>query len=231
MVIRFLLFFSFSLLLTLNYSAQKTKKISARKQGKIEAKKQINELQKGVLLVRLKTKEKTIEAMKKSGKLDLALKTENKLKNRNTLIIKAFKNSFKFCPIYFIYSTDSKHVRNNNLDSVEFLNDDLTVNKSIKITNPYIYIAEFGNIEPSQTISYQYSADPPINNNKNTYNGSTNFSFKAVVIKDKMFNQLRDPFPYYVKEATGFNEGKHINSAILSLNAKLFKFYKKQNKQ
>lgn len=217
------------MLLIFNSSAQK--KVSLKKQRKIVAAKQINELKNGVLFVRLKTKQKTIEAMKKSGKESLAKKTAYKLKNRNLIITKSFKNYFDFCPVYFFYSSDSKHVRNNNLDSIIFLNDDLSTNKSITITNPTIFIAEFGNIEPNQTITYQSTSHVPATEKRNTYNGGTNFSFKAVVIKDEMFNQLQDPFPYYQRESSGLKEEKHIKGALLALNARLHKFYKNQHKK
>jgi len=213
---------------TTDLSAQEAKKISYRKQAKIDAKRQIIEIHDGVLLVRLKQKQKSIDALRKQGREKFANKVELKQKNRNKYIIEAFNTLFDFCPVYFFYSDDSKHVRKNNLDSISFLNDSLIPDKSITVKDTLFYITEFGHIEPEETLTYQSSTHLSKGETRTTYSGSSDFSFKAVTIKTKGFKQLKDPFPYYSKEYSGSNKRANINNAVHKLNLKLTKFYNKQ---
>jgi len=230
MVIKSLILILFSIIFTTNLSAQEAKKISYRKQCKIDSKRQIVALHNGVLLVRLKQKLKSIDALKKRDKEKLANKIELKQKNRNSYIIDAFKLRFNFCPVYFFYSSDSKHVRNNNLDSVSFINDSSIIDNSIILSDTNFYIAEFGHIEPEEAFTYQSSVHVPKNETRNTYSGSSNFSFKAVTVKTKNFKQLKEPFPYYSKESSGANKRANINTAVNKLNLNLKRFYSKQMK-
>lgn len=222
-LIIFVLLFS-----TANLSAQKVKKEGYRKQCKIDSKRQIIELHNGALLVRLKQKQKSINALKKQGRVKLANKVELKQKNRNSYIIDAFKTRFDFCPVYFFYSSDSKYIRNNELDSVSFLNDSLIVDKTIILKDTNFYVAEFGHIEPEETFTYQSSANVAANETKITYSGASDISFKAVIIKTKNFKQLKEPFPFYSKEKSGSNKRANINTAVTKLDYILKKFYKKQ---
>lgn len=217
-------------LFTSNLSAQKSKKLSYRKQCKIDAKRQIVELQGGVLLVRLKQKQKSIDALRKQGREKLANKIELKQKTRNSYIVDAFKTRFNFCPIYFFYSSDSKYVRTNKLDNVSFLNDSLFFDNSIILKDTNFYIAEFGHIEPEETITYQSSVHVPKKETRITYSGSSDFSFKALTVKTKYFKQLRGPFPYYSKESSGPNKRANINASVSKLNLILERFYNKQEK-
>ncbi|MBL4668292.1 MAG: hypothetical protein JKY30_03405 [Flavobacteriales bacterium] len=231
MITRIIILIAISIIFSSTAFTQNDKKTSFRKQRKINAKEQIIGLKNGILLVRLKTNKKSIEAMREHGRTILANKTEGKLKNRNAYIIYAFKTSFDFCPVYFFYSSDSKHIRNNHLDSVSFLNDSLKIDKSITVNDTNYYVAEFGHIEPTETIDYQSSVYVPKKETRNTYTGSSDFSFKAVIVKDKMFKQLNKPFPYYSKESSSPKKKENINAAITKLNLILKKYYTKIYKE
>ncbi|MDG1476615.1 MAG: hypothetical protein P8Q14_05680, partial [Vicingaceae bacterium] len=211
-------------------SAQTPEKKGYRKKCKIDSKRQIIELHKGALFIRLKQKQKSIDALRKKGQEKLANKIELKQKNRNSYIVDAFKSRFDFCPIYFFYSSDSKHVRNNDLDSISFLNDSLQIDFSIIVNDTNFYIAEFGHIEPEETFTYQSSTHLPKGETRATYSGGSDFSFKAVTVKTKNFKQLKEPFPYYSKEKSGSNKRANINNAVSKLNLSLKKFYDKQVK-
>ena len=141
-----------------------------------------------VLLVRLKQKQKSIDALRKRNRKKLANKIELKQQNRNSYIIDAFNTKFDFCPVYFFYSDDSKHVRTNNLDSVSFLNDSLFIDTSITLLDTNFYIAEFGRIEPEETITYQSSVYVPKDEVRLTYSGASDFSFKALTVKTKILS-------------------------------------------
>tara|TARA_B100000809_G_scaffold252685_1_gene287674 strand:- start:2419 stop:3111 length:693 start_codon:yes stop_codon:yes gene_type:complete len=211
-------------------SAQEAKKISYRKQCKIDSKRQILEIHDGVLLIRLKQKQKSIDALRKRGREKLATKVELKQKNRNKYIIDAFNARFDFCPVYFFYSSDSKHVRKNNLDSISFLNDSLLKDNSITFKDSIFYVAEFGHIEPEETFTYQSSTHLSKGETRSTYSGSSDFSFKAVTVKTKDFKQLKEPFAYYSKESSGANKRANINNAVSKLDLILKRFYSKQVK-
>jgi len=215
---------------TSDLSAQEVKKISYRKQCKIDSKRQILEIHNGVLLVRLKQKQKSIDALRKRGREKFANKIELKQKSRNKYIIDAFNTRFDFCPVYFFYSSDSKHIRNNKLDSISFLNDSLLKDNSITFKDSIFYVAEFGHIEPEETFTYQSSTHLSKGETRSTYNGSSDFSFKAVTIKTKDFKQLKEPFPYYSKESSGTNKRANINAAVSKLNIILTRFHTKQTK-
>lgn len=230
MVTRTIIIILLFTLFTSNLSAQETKKISYRKQCKIDSKRQILEIHDGVLLVRLKQKQKSIDALRKRGRVKLAKKIELKQQNRNKYIIDAFNARFDFCPVYFFYSSDSKHIRNNNLDSISFLNDSLLKDNSITFKDSIFYVAEFGHIEPEETFTYQSSVHTSKNETIATYSGSSDFSFKAVTIKTKDFKQLKEPFPYYSKESSGANKRANINAAVRKLDLILKRFYSKQVK-
>lgn len=228
MIIKFLILLG--IFFTFDLSAQQTKKIGYKKQRKIDSKRQIIELHNGALLVRLKQKQKSIDGLRKRGNDKLANKIELKQKNRNSYIVSAFKKRFSFCPVYFFYSNDSKYAQTNNLDSISFLNGNLIADKSITLKDTNFYIAEFGHIEPEETPTYQSSAYIDKGETRITYNGSSNFSFKAVTIKTKKFKQLKNPFPYYNKESSGTNKRANIDIAVSKLNLKLELFYNKQIK-
>jgi len=203
--------------------AQREKKTSYRKQCKIDSERQINELRNGVLLVRLKTKKKTISAMRKAKRYKLADKTEQELKKRNQFIITGFKSNFNFCPVYFFYSHDSKYVRNNNLDSISFLNDSLIIDNSITVNNSNIYVAEFGSVYPD-TMVYSQSEYFEYGKKQTTNYGGSALTITALIIKSNQFTQLKDPFPYFVREFKGLLIQRSIKKAIYKMNAKLVKF-------
>ena len=230
MVIKKLTLFVLTLFCLTNLSAQSPEKKGYRKKCRIDSKRQIVELHNSALLVRLKQKQKSINALKKQGRVKLANKVELKQKNRNSYIIDAFKSRFDFCPVYFFYSSDSKYLRNNELDSVSFLNDSLIVDKSITLKDTIFYVAEFGHIEPEETFTYQSSVNVPANETKITYSGASDISFKAVIVKTKNFKQLKEPFPFYSKERSSSNKRANINAAVKKLNLILKKYYYKQVK-
>ena len=90
MITRIIILIAISIIFSSTAFTQNDKKTSFRKQRKINAKEQIIGLKNGILLVRLKTNKKSIEAMRNHGRTILANKTEGKLKNRNAYIIYAF---------------------------------------------------------------------------------------------------------------------------------------------
>ena len=107
MGIKFASLLAFLLFLSPIYSQDSTNYRSINKANSIR---QIKELHNGILLVRLSAKQNTIEAMQKVGKLELAEKIRLKQRERNLKIVKAFRDHFTFCSVFFFYSSIQLHI-------------------------------------------------------------------------------------------------------------------------
>ncbi|MEM7102885.1 MAG: hypothetical protein AAF502_07145 [Bacteroidota bacterium] len=189
---------------------------------------QIQDLHDGVLLVRLKTKSKTIEALREAGMHAQADKRQEKLNKTNRSIILAFNNYFDFCPTYFFFSHFSDHIRAKEFDKVEFVNRDFEVDTTIKLDGKTIFTAEFGPIEQDQDKyfeGYYLSRDENGLERKEKVYGSPNPGFEALLIKDDQFVQLRDPFPFYVKKTGMLVVDKDARQLVNMMNKKLKRFY------
>lgn len=194
----------------------------------------ISALKSSALLVRLKTKQKTIDALRKNNLNQEADIVTLEMRQKNLAIIKAFNEKFNFCPVYFFYSSDSKLVLENKLDSVRFLNEKLEYDGLIKFNSDNFYIGEFGNIEqhPSTSKTGDYDTYDSEGNiiTREAYNGQTNFGFGALVIKDSNFNQLLRPFPYYSRTYQDIIFIKRKYSTVVSkMNEKLREYLKSPN--
>lgn len=184
------------------------------------AKEQILELKNGVLLVQLKTRQKTIDAYTKKG-LDKKAKEIKELQHRDNLnIIKGFNEYFNFCPVYFYTSNDFKKVKAQNFTDVTFydsLMQPKTINIDLNSSNYYICeIAKnnYGNSTLKNIPGYKLDYDRSI-------------KFDAFIIKNKEFQQLSSPFPYYAKTHVAVKvKDKKRWEAIRKINYRLHSFYK-----
>ncbi len=184
------------------------------------ARTQIQELKGGVLLVQLKTKQNTIGAYNTKGLREKADEVKELQALDNMSIIKGFKEYFNFCPVYFYYSSDKEHLKNKEFSSIKFLDDSLTpISLNISL----------------DTVNYFISGISKSNFNNTTLNNIYNYErkyergikFDAFIIKNKDFQQLSAPFPYYAKTHTAvkINDKKRWES-IKKLNARLHNFYR-----
>ncbi|MFK8046381.1 MAG: hypothetical protein AB8B72_12870 [Crocinitomicaceae bacterium] len=164
----------------------------------------IQYLKAGSLFVRLQTKSKKIAILKKAGHLSAAKKVQEDQLRINSSIVAAFRGSFKFCPVYFFYTDDSKHILKSNIDSVQFLDDKLNYNSQIRPTGQFL-IGEFGIIKEDTAKYYNGSAADYEKDSTGTlyknkqYSGTANMSFGALIIKSPQLVQLPRPFPYYMR--------------------------------
>ncbi len=170
--------------------------------NKTIAKKQINQLHDGALLVRLITKTKTITTLKNAGNYKMADEIELEQSTLNKRIILAFRNHFKFCPVYFFYSDYTEAVKNNEINKIIFLNDDLQLDPEILFKEDKFLTAEFSLIDDAD--------------------------FEALIIKDNQFVQLKRPFPFYVRTFDSIWNDKKLNQVIVTLNHRLNSFYKRK---
>ncbi|MFK7905055.1 MAG: hypothetical protein AB8B69_08020 [Chitinophagales bacterium] len=169
----------------------------------------IQKLQKGALLVRLKTRKKTIDAFKNSGYLKMADQVEMKQKAKNQKLMNAFRKNFSFCEVYFFYSEDSEKIMEGEYEGI-FLNENLEKDARIVLKEDFILTAEVGSIV-KDPVSVDASG--------NEYAATSGMSESVLIIKDSNFEQLRRPFPYYVKAGDRF-----IDKKVAKLNKRLFAF-------
>jgi hypothetical protein len=171
----------------------------AAQSRKEQAALEIEQLKKGVLLVRLKTGSLQLKSLEDAGNKKEAEAYRNKLKTENEAIVTAFRSQFKFCPVFFFYSNNSEKVRNGDFLNY-LLNDELQPDSTMHIpASDYYLTTEFGFTEKQQ--------------------------IQGLVVMDRDFNQLRPPFPYLVRRFQGPARERTILEMVLLLNRDLNAFY------
>ncbi len=227
---RILFLLLFALCSLANQAQQNQKLESAHKQNKLLMEEQIKKLKNGVLLVRLSTKINSIEALKKNGNIERAEKIKLEQKKYNLEIIKAFRNNFTFCPVYFFYSNYSDNIKKGKLKEVVFLNDSLKEDSLIKLNDKKFLTAEIGNIEQdtAQYLDgyYNNQGENGVERRSSLYGGSA-LGFSAVKIMSDQLIQLKDPFPYYVKTSEALPVDRRLTKAITKMNNKLQNYFEK----
>ena len=102
----------------------------------------------GALLVRLKTNSNTINRLKAAGNMDLATQVERETLLNNKVMMRAYRNEFKFCPVYFFTSDHSDSVKHKFLTGI-FVDSNLVVDPTIVCKASFYLIAEQGSIYDS----------------------------------------------------------------------------------
>ncbi len=243
---------TFLLLLLCHSSVAQEKTLTQRKKSKLSAKEQIGILKNGALLVRLKTRQQNIEALRRTGSDALAAKIEKRQARTNLKIVSVFIRFFDFCPMYFFHSNYTEQVKEGKLDEVVFLNivtrDSflspsspdktkkirdyiLLPDSSIKPASSDFLIAEFGQVEPD-TFGFpdQYTVDFDTDGHRKsytTYYVGRAYAFYGLLIRDDQFIQLGHPFPFNVKPWDILNERASIKVAVRTMNRNLAWFYKR----
>lgn len=157
----------------------------------------INQLHQGILLVRLRDYQQMITALRSRGQRRQAEKLRNEQKFKNNRIVRAFRNGFDFCPVYFFYSSDSKSIREGQLDSLILDWELIPVEQSVYEGKPFL-VAEFAEVQPPS-------------------NGA---GLPALIVLNDQLVQLTDPFPYYIRTTFLGEEDLELN-AVKKLNEKL----------
>lgn len=228
----FLAFCFFSLNVVVGQN-KKQKKLNFNQRAEATAKQQINELKNGVLLVRLKTQQPKIDALKKTGRLIAAQKVADEQAFKNYKIAKAFQSKFDFCPVLFFYSHQSKYILSGQYDSIQFLNSSLQPDTSLKLKSTNFYVAEFGVLQEDTLKKfegnvYEYGANgiEP----RPEYHGNTTRHIEALVVLSKQLIQLRNPFPYYISTTVFILFEKSAYETVKEFNIALHECYKRLNK-
>ncbi len=175
-----------------DYNNDSTFKNFARYRDDV-AKAQVNALKNdGALLVRLKTNANTISKLKAAGKADLATQIERETFLDNKMIVRAYTQNFRFCPVYFFYSNVSDSVKHKQLDGI-FLDTNLVVNPGIVCKASFYLIAEQGTLY-SSSLGLLTEAEAA-----KAQERGTGFKDFAIIVKNRYYIQLHEPFPYYQK--------------------------------
>ena len=188
----------------------------------------ILQLKDGALIVRLKTKENSIVALRKAGNHELADKVELKQKTYNKELIRAFRSDFKFCPVYFLPSNYSENIIAGKIADVVFVNDSLDPDTSITMTQLNFLTAETGPLDPDtasyfESQHYDYSGKN-LEKKETQYIGQ-NAGFEVIKMMNKEFIQLTQPFPYYVRIYDSLPMERSLPKAVARLNEKLQNYY------
>jgi len=206
------------------------KKESLSKQYRKITWQQIGQLHDGALLVRLKTKKNTIEALRKMGRDNKAEMVEAKQNAFNKEVIRVFKEYFTFCPYYFFFSDDSEAVKEKQFDSVGFLNDKLVIDSTITFDMENFLTAEFGVIEQDTAKYFDGYRNESVEEGvvaQTQYYGGPDLRFGALIIKSDQFAQLCKPFPYYVRTFDSVPVKFRTKNAVKKMNRNLHYFYKR----
>lgn len=154
------------------------------------ASEQIKALKLGALVVRLKTNDKSVEAYRRAGQTELADKITIEREKQNQKIAEAFKYYFTFCKVYFIYAKNTESLLKR--EPKIFLNEKLELDTTIKLTEDYFLIAEYGSYTTNERVDeYHYSGV------YKTQPSNSTASSSALVVIDTTLNQLQEPFPFY----------------------------------
>ena len=119
----------------------------------------------------------------------------------NKKIVAAFRNQFNFCPVYFFYDTYSDSIRLNHFNSVVFLNDSLKPESGLNFVPVNFLTAEFGSVD-------------------------SEMQFDALVIMDEQFQQLKHPFPYYVRTFESLPFRRKPVVVVQKMNESLWDYFK-----
>ncbi len=181
---------AFLLLICTTSFAQKRVKPSDK------ARAEIGMLKGGALLVRLKTSDLKINALKSKGMLKEAELIRIGQESTNKQIVEGFWKEFHFCKVYFFYSNNSEKIKSGNHKGY-LMNVNMEIDSSF--TGQNYLIGEFDESEVS--------------------------SIDAFVIKDKNFDQMKKPFPFMIKLNQALVTTRSYDKVAVALNEKLFDFY------
>ena len=168
----------------------------------------IQNLKQGALVVRLNFKPKALNALQQMGNTIKADRLRLAQREENLAIMRAFKEGFHFCPVYFI-RLDSAVAFQKGQQGNYFLDNNLIVDTTIRMKEKFFLFAEYGMLETS------LSADKTQPGQETVRRG---LMADALIIRDKNLELLPRPFPFYIH----FGDWKE---RVRKLEKRLQRFY------
>jgi len=189
----------------------------------------IRNLANGALLVRLITRQKSIEKLNEFGRTADAEKLQKDVDYKNQKIREAFAEEYDFSPVYFFDANYAIDIRSGELDSVVFLNSE---GERANLELEKFLIAAFSTTQPDTAAFFrgyrQVVTDKGVEQ-KSTYYSEKNMGLPALIIYSPELIQLTDPFPYYVRTFESLPVKRSIPKTVQKMNNKLHYYYS-QNK-
>lgn len=178
-------------------------------QAQMSSGKAIRDLKKGVLIVRLKSDIKKMEAMKKRNMNQLVEETKTKRDNENGLWMEAFAREYKFSEVLFTYDTLRRTALESGCENC-FLNDNFEIDPNISLKDrPFLMLY---------------------------WNNSQRVGSEGLMFRDPDFQVMKRPFPYLIKtssigELMRRSSDKQVNfeRVIRKMNKKLLRFYENRS--
>ncbi|MFM1932822.1 MAG: hypothetical protein RL226_2125 [Bacteroidota bacterium] len=197
------------------------------------AKQQIVELKNSVILFRLPTNAIAIEAARKKGLSRTAARMESELRTKNLETIKALREGFTFCRIYFFYADETEKIMQRRLDEVQWLSDSLTVDPSVVIPTENFFTAELTLLR-ADTLRTRTGQETRRDEEGRqvqvpTYTSGPDPMFEAIIIKSDQFIQLHRPFPYYSRTFNSLPFRRSMKKVVRMLNENLELFYRQSS--
>ncbi len=155
-------------------------------------------LKTGALLVRLKTSDLKINALKSKGMEKEAEEIRLAQEVTNKKIVAAFRQDYQFSKVYFFYSSHSNKIKEG-------------AHKG--------YLLNFEMLPDSSFTGQDYLVGE--------FDESQNTQIDAFIIKDKNYVQLKKPFPSFVKQTEYGVSTRSNNEMVTTINENLFDFYNK----
>ena len=183
-------------------------KVQSKNADKERAGKLIVHLKKGALLVQLLSKQSTIDAYIKKGYPSIAEDIKQKQLRDNLKIMAAFKESFRFCKVYFFLSEQIDALEENRINDVVFVNAEGLNDPEIDMSESFY-----------MTASYAKETDK---NNKSL------LSVNALTIKDNEYKAVKRYFPNYLKIPEDLPRYKKLKKKIYNYDKELRTFYYRQ---
>lgn len=158
----------------------------------------ITTIKTGALFVRLRTSELKITALKNKGMVKEAEEIRLAQLTTNKEIVAAFRQEYQFSKVYFFYSSHSNKIKEGNHKGY-LLNFELMPDSSF--TGQNYLIGEFDE--------------------------SQNTQIDAFIIKDKNYEQIKKPFPAFIKQTEYGVSTRSYNKIVKILNKNFVDFYGK----
>lgn len=169
----------------------------------------ILELKNGDLLVQLQSKSITINEYRSKGYEQIAQTIEEDQRHRNRRIIEAFRQSFRFCKVYFFFSEELEKLRSGKVNEVVFVNANGIKDSTITRTKRFYMIS-----------TYSTSGESSVKKSL--------LSTHSCFITDQSFRYLKNPFPYYFIIPKDIPKLKKIKKKIYAFNNRLQDYYYSQ---
>ena len=119
---------------------------------------------------------------------------EAEQKEKQDNLMQAFRENYTFSKVLFFYSHDKENIKNDDFSSVKFYTDSNQLVSNDTIDFSHFFIGEVSRMEIDSAI---YTDGDGVEHK------TSNYSFSALIVRDRDFVQLGNPFPYYVRTMDG----------------------------